>query len=497
MFAAAARLSNGATPISASLIEGDQVTVNSMVTTSLRGTPYLSGTSGIALAGSESITQEGSGQYRVSFTTAPTLQAGTHQGNVAFNVCTKPLSNGLCKSVAKGSPILIPYTLNVAARPASPWNTFQGNEKHTGYVPVTLNPANFAKAWEWSNPTGSAITAATIENGKVAFSEDKYFDTQTTYVVNKSNGSLLWSHNFGYIFGLNPPALKDGTLYVAATGASQDAFLYAFDAQTGAQKFRSAFGAQWEHYLAPTVADGAVLTNGGVYGGLYSFSTTGGAQQWFKPGPQESMLTPAVSSTDAFFYAYGSLYAVNRADGSVRFSITDPLFTLCCYMQITAPVLGTGGTNVIAFSGDQFSGQASSSAGGYYARSLINFNLDQRNISWRTTNTYITQPALVNSTLFAGTLANPSLDAISELDGTVKWSWKPTSGDTRFCRNVVATQNLIFASTDVAVYAIDINTHQTVWSSPYPGDIAVDDDTLVISVGCHTSTGKVVAFKLR
>lgn len=488
-------LKNGATPIVATLTEGDQLTVDSTVTSSLQGTPYLTGASEIAVAGSESIVRTNTSEYRVSFATKPTLPPGTYQGNVSFNVCSA-YRKGSCRQFAKGSPIQIAYIVNVVARSAVAWNTFQGNEKHTGYVPITLNPARFTKVWEWNHPTGSRITAATLEKGKVAFSDDKYFSDQTTYVINKNDASLIWSHDFGYIFGLNPPALKDDVLYVAATGQSQDAFLYAFDARSGVQRFKSSFGAQWEHYLAPTVADGAVLTNGGTYGGVYSFSVSSGVQQWFSAGPQEDMLTPAVTSTDAFYYAYGSLFDVNRTDGSLKFSIADPQFSLCCYAQIAAPILGTSTKNVIAMSGDQFSGMASSSEGGYFARSLINFDLELRKIAWRTTKAYITNPALANSTLFAGTLNAPSLDAISEVDGSVKWSWTPSSGDTRFCRNIVATQNLIFASTDLALYAIDIGTHQTVWSAPYPGDLALDNDTLVVSVGCKSSTGKLVAFKL-
>jgi outer membrane protein assembly factor BamB len=488
---------NGATPIVATLTEGDQLAVQSTVTSFLRGKASLSGLDGIAVAGSESIVALKNHQFRVTFTIAPTLLPGTHQGNVSFNVCAAVRRDGSCKTLAKGSPILIAYTLTVVAKPATPWNTFQGDERHSGYVPVTLSPANFSKAWEWTHPAGSRITAATIENGRVAFSDDKYFAEQVTYVINKTNAAPIWSHNFGYIFGLNPPALKDNVLYVAATGQSQDAFLYAFDALTGTQKFKSPFGAQWEHYLAPTVADGSVLTNGGTYGGVYSFSTTSGAQQWFAAGPQEAMLTPAVTPTDAFYYSYGSLIDVDRATGAVKFSIADPQFVLCCYTQIAAPIVGTGGKNVIALSGDQVSGVSSSSEGGYRARALINFDLDQRNIAWRTTKAYITHPALAHSTLFAGTLDAPSLDAIGESDGAVKWSWTPTSGDTKFCRNVVATKNLIFASTDVALYAIDINTRQQVWSAPYPGDIALDGDMLVVSVGCKTSTGKLVGFKLR
>ena len=501
--AMAAKVPSGATPISASLNAGDQVVVSSTVTTQSRGkgTPIPSGLEAIALAGSASIATQGAQQYLVSFTTSPTLAPGIHQGSFTVKFCVKFLKNSsACQAFAQGLDIQVPYTINVAGAPANisgEWNTFQRDAKHTGYVPVTLDTSKFSKIWEWTDPAGGRITAATIADGRVAVSQDKYFAEQSTYVLNKSSGIQLWSHNFGYVFGLNPPAMKDGKLYVA-TGGHSDTYMWGFDAQTGANLFSTPFSAQWEHYMAPTIADGDVFTAGGYYGGLYSFSASGGGQNWFVPGPQNDMFTPAVNSTDAFYYAYGTLYDINRADGSVRFTITDPYYAWNGYSQISAPILGSSGNNVIAFSGSQFSGTASSSTGGYYARKLLNFDLTQRTISWQSANAYITQPALANATLYAGALTSARLDALGEQDGLVKWSWTATSGDTRTCRNVIATNNLIFVSTDIAVYAIDAASHQTVWSYPVAGDLSMDNgETLVISVGCRESQGKLIAIKLK
>jgi outer membrane protein assembly factor BamB len=498
--ASAAKSTNTATPINGGAVVGQQVQLSSMVTTNLKGTYSLTGLDAIALPGSASIVAGARGQYHVRFTTSPALVVGTYQGNIQFVVCSR-VRDGGCTSIARGSPILIPYTLQVV--PAE-WSTFQGNATHTGYVPVTIDPGAIAKAWQWTTPTGGRISPVAISVGRIAVSDDKWFDYQSTYVLNGKDGSLLWSHNFGYISALNPPGMTGGSVYVATSGHSNltgdsQTFLFGFDAESGASLFQTGFDSQWEHYLAPTVSDGSVLTNGGAYGGIYSFAKSSGGRQWFVDGPQEDMLTPAVTSTDAFFYAYGSLFDVNRADGTVKFSITDPQFSACCYMQIQAPIVGSSGTNVITFSGDQFSGQASSSTGGYDARTLINFDLGQRAITWRTADTYITNPALSNGILYAGSLDAPRLDAISEPDGTVKWSWTPAASgtDSRMCRNIVVTNNLVFASTNAAVYAIDINTHQTVWSYPTPGDLAMDGNLLVVNVGCRESTGQMVAFTLK
>jgi outer membrane protein assembly factor BamB len=62
----------------------------------------------------------------------------------------------------------------------------------------------------------------------------------------------------------------------------------------------------------------------------------------------------------------------------------------------------------------------------------------------------------------------------------------------------VVTDNLVFASSSSAVYAIDIATRQAVWSYPRPGMLALSADaTLLIATGATASDGGVVAIRLR
>jgi outer membrane protein assembly factor BamB len=69
-----------------------------------------------------------------------------------------------------------------------------------------------------------------------------------------------------------------------------------------------------------------------------------------------------------------------------------------------------------------------------------------------------------------------ALDALSEKDGHVLWSWTPPAGNGYFRRNIVVTKNLVFVSTDANVYAIDLNTHQQVWQYPKPGMLAISSN---------------------
>lgn len=386
------------------------------------------------------------------------------------------------------------------------WNNYQGNASHTGYVPARFSSKDFKEVWSWISPHSTDgvvpyINPVTISDGKIAVTDDDYFSQQALYVIDETSGIVLWSHEFlsstfSGLPALNPATINNGSIYVATSG-HDDTYMHKFDANTGALLWKTPFSAQWEHYYAPTVFQNMVLTAGGYYGGMYSFRQTDGVEAWFASGmPQVSMFTPAVDAQYAYAYTTNKLNIVNRRDGSVS-TISDPSpDSTCCYAQHAAPIL-TARQRAIAFSGDSFSGRASASTGGFYSRSLVSFDLVARLLEWRTQNKYITQPALANGYLYAGSSLPLQMDAIDEVTGQISWTWVPRDGATQFCRNVIATNSHVFVSTDKAVHAVSLKTHQSVWSIATPGELALSDrGTLIINEGCRESTGKMVAVKL-
>jgi outer membrane protein assembly factor BamB len=63
---------------------------------------------------------------------------------------------------------------------------------------------------------------------------------------------------------------------------------------------------------------------------------------------------------------------------------------------------------------------------------------------------------------------------------------------------VVVTKNLAFVSTNRAVYAIDLATHQPVWSYPVAGMLAVSGNGMLYIVeGSRTTTGRLIAITLK
>jgi outer membrane protein assembly factor BamB len=427
-----------------------------------------------------------------------TLAAGTYNGTLELRAC----KDAACADTWPGTASLA-YTMKVVA---IDWEMYQGNAAHTGYVPFTLDPARFAKAWEWqrteTSPLGAAINPVVTSNGKVFVTGDVYFGQGIVYALSEKDGSQTWRYPLGQVPAFGPPSVSKGRVYAAVTGHEQTA-IWAFDAANGDVLAKSGFEGQWPNVMAPTVIGDMVLTGAGQYGGkTYAFSTATGASDWVHDaGGVWDMWAPAADATYVYHHNGAALFIIDRATGATVAQIADPLgsgnsgSTSDGYFG--GPVLGSQ-RDAISFAGGAFSGRASSSTEQYDQRVLSSFDLAQRRYNWSTANRYLTAPALADGVFYAGRNTPSVLDAMDEATGKVLWSWFPPESAETIHRNIIVTRNLLFVSTDRAVYAIDLASHKSVWRYAEPGALALSADrTLYIAVGATNSTGKLVAVRLK
>jgi hypothetical protein len=178
-------------------------------------------------------------------------------------------------------------------------------------------------------------------------------------------------------------------------------------------------------------------------------------------------ITPAPEAVDsnyAYYHSGVSLEVWNRRTGLAVASIEDPFGSDSGYSYHGAPMIGSR-DNVVSFAGDAFSGTASSSTEQYEQRVLSSFNIKAKTFEWATGNAYLTAPAVANGVIYAARNEPMALDAMDESTGEVLWSWTPAgAGDESFHHNIVVTQNLLFVSTDRAVYALDLASRKPLWS---------------------------------
>ncbi len=360
------------------------------------------------------------------------------------------------------------------AEPA-PWSMYQGDASHTGYVPVSLDPADFSLRWQRSIG-GRRLNPVTAADGKVFVSEYGRFDSGAgLHVLDAREGNTLWKTTFGRVNSVNPPSYDNGKVYIqTGKGTSGPApLLHAFDADTGQLVFRSQFAAQWEKYYAPTHYDGKVYVNGGYYGGAYAFDGSDGRQLWSAGLNQYDQWTPAVDRD--YVYAYvGSyspgLYVLNRTTGSRAYSIPDPNFDWSGWSMNLAPVLGAE-DDVLAI----------------HDYRLISFDLQNRDIRWELADQFTGQPSLARGVIYA--INSGELTAREESTGSFLWGWDPP-GSANLTGTLIVTDSHVFAGTSNTTYAVDLSTREQVWSYPVSGHLALSNDSLLVA----GADGRLTAF---
>lgn len=450
------------------------------------------------------VTANPDGTYTAVLKTSPSLSVGRHQGHLELRLCR----DSGCSSQFTGSPAFLPYDLNVISgvnlTPLTPWvnvnnwETYQGNAAHTGYVPVTLDPANFTPRWSWVTPdAGNGIEPVVIADGLVYVTSAGLFSgSSNLYALSESDMTTHWKSGLGAAPRANPPAVSGGKVFVATSGHS-DTFMWSFDASTGAQLSKTAFSSQWEHYYAPVIDGQAVYTNGGYYGGVNAFNFADGSAKWFLGLNQYDEWTPAVDEN--YVYAYvgescsgcnnAGLNVINKSNGTLAFRINDPQFDWKGWSMYGSPVIGSNNSVIVV------NGRTTYYVNDPYFRNsatLISFNIASRSVNWQVTASYWGNPAVANGVIYTTNYYPYQLEARSETTGALLWSWQPTRSDeTGFYGDLIASDNLVFVSTNRRVYAISLSTHQPVWSYWRAGTTAISANGVLYIVASGGRLGAV------
>jgi hypothetical protein len=489
--------------LTASYVAGYPVTVNltAKQTVPFVGIAYLKVVADAdVIDPTVAIAQQNDGSFSVQVKTSSTAKPGVYTGDITINVCSDPN----CNAQLPGAPFKLPYSVEVmspeggvqaytesplAALAGAPdWATFQANAQHTGYVPVTLNPGAFTARWKLTAPaiSGTQIALSTIATGagRVYVTNGTSFSPSGSSITaySEADGSKLWTHSFQDLSypSTNPPAYANGRVFAAA-GSQQSTAMFGFDAATGSQLFKTPMSSQWEHYLAPTVFNENVYTDGGGYGGLYSFNATTGAQNYFAPLDQYDGWTPAFDNQNMYTYMAGKLRVQDPLTGAVRATIADPLYSWNGYTTNGAPVVGSGGI--------VYAGNLSNAA----MNGIAAFDTINKSVRWSASGSFPGNPAYADGYLFAANNATHKLEVRRESDGGIEWSWAPPDTDSGFDSDVLLTRNLVFVSTTTSTYAIDRTTHAKVWSYQAAGKLAMSANGILYIKGAS----KIVAINLK
>ncbi|HEV7690427.1 MAG TPA: PQQ-binding-like beta-propeller repeat protein [Hyphomonadaceae bacterium] len=433
---------------------------------------------------SVTLTPNSTTSYSISATTRDGFPGGQFGSPITFRVC----QDAACNTPYAGASAAHRVSANVTFRP---WTTLQRNASHTGAVNVSVDPSKIAKAWEWTTPDFSFFF-----NYVIPVNGSAYLSTSAKiYSLSEATGLQNWAHTPPsplYANGLGGLTYDNGTVYAPVMYSpptsvfTGEAYLRGFDAVTGAPTSAAQFHSQGGPFSSPTVYDGIMFYSEGYFGNqVYRYEPMATTWTWRKDiasgrNPDQS---PVVTDKYVYHATGAGVSILNKSDGSLVADTGPPVGS--GGGGNTSPVLTQSG-HVIAFDGfDGF-------------RMLL---LDGENASviWRGDIQQGAQPVVARGVIYNWfySAGRYSLRAMNEANGAVLWSWPQPAGETDVQNNMIICDNVIFVSTPKNTYAIDLATHQTVWTVATGGKLSLSSNLVLYVVqsdfGAQT---KVTAYKL-
>lgn len=295
----------------------------------------------------------------------------------------------------------------------------------------------------------------------------------TLVALSVADGSTLWAHDFGEIYGMGQVTLDGDRLYVQnakGIGAGVGAAISAFDPATGNLIWSSPIGAQWEHYWSPAVAAGRVFMNGGTYGGLYGFDVNSGSELFFNGTlEQYDEWSPAVHNGVVYTFVEGSLRAHNPATGLVQWT-TNPGWDWAGWSMETSPVFNDTHAFVIA------------------PPSIHAINVATHAITWTVSAGCKGQAAVAGGVVYA--ICGGKLSARDVTTGNALWAF---DGDSALAYPPVIAAGYVYASSKNNVYAVNIASQAGAWTAPVGGWLSVAEGRLFVARSNGTLTTYVLA----
>jgi outer membrane protein assembly factor BamB len=329
------------------------------------------------------------------------------------------------------------------------------------------------------------LNPVTAADGKVFVSLDASIKTKDgiLFALNAENGDELWSYEFGKVGTLNPPSYAGERVYIQSVQEGWypgpgPSFLRAFDAGTGELAFESEFEAHQDGYYAPTIYGGTLYMGGGYYGGIYAYNASDGTmiQQtddyrlpcYLDDTPYDEW-TPAVNDKYVFAYVGNALYAMDRNDiNHISFSVDGPDFVPFERHMRLAPVIGEQ-NDILVIQGFR----------------LISFDVQQPpKIRWELQRIFNGQPSVAKGVVYA--IDTGALTAWDEGNGEHLWSWQAPGENVT--GSMIVTDTHVLVGTENNTYAIELETHEDVWSYPAAGHLALGNDSLYIASSNGTLT---------
>jgi hypothetical protein len=338
------------------------------------------------------------------------------------------------------------------------WKTFGNGPEHTGYFPGGLGNGTFSLSWV-TNVNGSLfpLKQAAIAEGIIFLTANDFTHKGYVAALRESDGSLAWRYDFGDSYTVNPPTYDQGYLFVQRNGLNGTTALWNFNAMTGTTNWVAPHGAQVEHYLAPTVADGKVWISGGNYGGLYGFIETNGMQLFYQGLQQVGGWSPTYYGGKLYTWVGGNFRAHDPLTGVVLWST-----------NLTWSWWGATPMDRTVAVSDGFA-----YFNGLFA--MFGIDLSSARVTWQETNRFSGTPAVAKGIVYS--ISDSNVLAFSKT-GEYLGSY---TADMELTSQPILTDDLLIVSSSSQTYVFDLCTHNLHQTLPVGGNLTLANGVLYVA----------------
>ena len=340
------------------------------------------------------------------------------------------------------------------------WNSYQGNADHSGFSSMIIAPENLSLRWSVTLASMENLNSVVATQGRVFVTDHNNNDEKFVYALNAASGAINWQQAYEDLRFINAPAFNNGKVYFQ-TREDNNSYLRALDAATGENIFASGYGNQWSTYKAPTIFDNDIYVAGGTYGGSYKFDGLTGEELWFQDLQQCDGWTPAVDNNHLYYFSNGFVVA-DKSSGDVIEQNVD--IDISC----KTPVLAGNNTAFVISN-----------------YNLYAFDTQTANKIWSIEtddyyNRFEGEPSVALGNVYA--IKSGELVVLDQFSGEELWNWRPQNNNS-LQGNIALSLNIAFVQDGINTYAIDLDTHEQVWSYPVSGKLSLSVEGAIYIAG--------------
>lgn len=453
----------------------------------------LQDSTGILNANSLNLAWQSDGTIFATALTSSSLSAGVYSGALVLHLCI----DSACLKEYAGSPWSLPYRVVVqpeknitplsAVSGLTDWAMLGGGAGRSSFVPMTVNPEKISTRWRKlvSRPIQSVVTA---KGNVIAMTRYVLSSDGRLVAFREFDGEEAWSKLPAFTaYAQDQMVLYNGKVIVSASSLDQpldtsSTRLWALDAKNGQEVYKT----DW--FVLATSRDLGVFVNEGVilassqFGFHPRFDASTGATLPYLVDTSimdSSPYTwgPAANADAIFSFRINGLAIGVKNTGSVISVVEN---------SVQSDDFVTGYASVPVVSSDE--GVISVSSRGWSPNTLSRYDVKRSKVSWTQRGNFASNAAVANGVVYVAQSAPFTVEARDEKNGGLLWSWvEPADKEYPGNKNgvpsinlaassLVVTNNVLFVSSGLAVYALDLRSHQIIWSYPRPGNLSISSN---------------------